>query len=885
MSREIDRRDLSINKVTPAREKELNLLASEVSLPGAHRVRIERFDPTTGNPAVVISESAPAEKENYIQRALDHVKGISKPLGLTAVQSNEFVPDPNIQKTKSEAVAVHLQQQYKGIPIFQAAQTVRFAPDGALKETVGNSVTVSENKEVQPKISVKEAVKSAARHVAAPRADEAATDQFGQPRSLTTVDVTGFEPKTIAAFTNKPEQPTVFEPGPFGDRITANLVWFPLSPENLRLGWEVIIAMPKYEGQYRTIVDAENGQILYCHQLVKYIAARGNIYQMNGGSPRKMTDFPRPLADYEMPIPNNLPSGFPDTWVEADMTVGNSVRAHLGDNGAPIQGAIQNGLLTFDPEDPEGDDQKVLNIFYFNCYMHNFLYLCGFQEKEGNFQQDNFSRGGLASDRVDARAHSGVVDGTANMYTPVDGESPVMNMGLVISANDIKRHTAFDSSVVFHEYTHGLTNRLVGGPMNNHALDAPQSGGIGEGSSDYIACTINNTTVVGDWVVNDPKGIRQYPYDSNFPDHFGMLGKGRYTEEHNIGEIWCATLMEMNRNIGADLGVQLFVDALKLSPANPSFLDLRDSILTALEYMKSKFSPAEYSTYKNGIWKAFAKFGMGPEAQSNGASLTGIIPHFDINPRPRVNVVSTQNLAIPDKDPVGVTDVLTVSQAGKIGLITVKIDIEHTYIGDLQVSLITPGGSTVLLHSMKGGKGNNLIRSYTTADTPALFSIIGEQAQGNWTLKVADRAKRNTGTLRNWGLEIGLDAAANQTASEENAQALDIPDNDPAGVTSSINISQSGTAKQIKVNVDITHSYIGDLRVELVSPAGQHVILHDNIGGNQHDLITTYDSASTPSLSALLDQPINGKWDLQVTDLALQDIGVLNKWNLELVYS
>ncbi len=49
---------------------------------------------------------------------------------------------------------------------------------------------------------------------------------------------------------------------------------------------------------------------------------------------------------------------------------------------------------------------------------------------------------------------------------------------------------------------------------------------------------------------------------------------------------------------------------------------------------------------------------------------------------------------------------------------------------------------------MKGGKGNNLIRSFTTADTPALAAIIGDQAQGKWTLKVADRAKRNIGMLK-----------------------------------------------------------------------------------------------------------------------------------------
>lgn len=64
---------------------------------------------------------------------------------------------------------------------------------------------------------------------------------------------------------------------------------------------------------------------------------------------------------------------------------------------------------------------------------------------------------------------------------------------------------------------------------------------MGEGWGDYIACTINETEVVGDWVVGDPAGIRGFRYDSSFPDNFSDLRTGRYTEVHNIGEIWCAS--------------------------------------------------------------------------------------------------------------------------------------------------------------------------------------------------------------------------------------------------------------------------------------------------------------------------------------------------------
>src|SRR5262249_33443844 len=159
-----------------------------------------------------------------------------------------------------------------------------------------------------------------------------ATDQFGQPMKLPTVDLAGFTPTVIATFPNKPERPAVLAAGPFGDQITASLIWFALD-DDLRLAWEVILTMPRYEGQFRTLVDAQTGEILYCHQLIHQAAARGNIFPVDGDSPRQMVDFPRLPADYDLVVPQDLPAGFPDTWLSADSTEGNCVIARLGDDG------------------------------------------------------------------------------------------------------------------------------------------------------------------------------------------------------------------------------------------------------------------------------------------------------------------------------------------------------------------------------------------------------------------------------------------------------------------------------------------------------------------------------------------------------------------------
>jgi extracellular elastinolytic metalloproteinase len=387
--------------------------------------------------------------------------------------------------------------------------------------------------------------------------------------------------------------------------------------------------MPEGAGRYDTVVDAATGEILYCRQTDQTVVARGNVYLTDPRQARVMTDMPQPMSAYPIPPPvSPLSEGFPVEWVAEDQTVGNCAVAHQGVAGGPLRGSSLPGMVTFDPPDALGPDQQILNIFFYCCVMHDVLYSLGFREVDGNFQTDDLGRGGTGNDPVDARAFPAPVEGTANMATLADGRPPIMNMGLVESTN---RHTAFDSSVVFHEYTHGLTNRLVGGRINTHALDSIQSGGMGEGWSDYMACMLNNSTVVGDWVVNNPAGIRGFPYDSAFPDGFGDLGTGRYREVHNIGEIWCATLLEVSRQIDRGLALQLVVDALKLTPPNPSFLAARDAIFLALDHtlVVGVITAAVHTQTKKTMWSVFAHFGMGPAARSNGAQLSGIVADYN----------------------------------------------------------------------------------------------------------------------------------------------------------------------------------------------------------------------------------------------------------------
>jgi extracellular elastinolytic metalloproteinase len=142
--------------------------------------------------------------------------------------------------------------------------------------------------------------------------------------------------------------------------------------------------------------------------------------------------------------------------------------------------------------------------------------------------------------------------------------------------------------------------------------------------------------VIGDWVKNNSHGIRDFPYDNDFPDGFDAVGTGRYIGPHAIGEIWCATLTMAIRDLASALDAkrrayaiawQCVVDGLKLTAANPSFLDARDAVSDAIDDLGASglITEDELKATRPSFWKAFAHFRMGTNASCRGASLVNIV--------------------------------------------------------------------------------------------------------------------------------------------------------------------------------------------------------------------------------------------------------------------
>ena len=114
----------------------------------------------------------------------------------------------------------------------------------------------------------------------------------------------------------------------------------------------------------------------------------------------------------------------------------------------------------------------------------------------------------------------------------------------------------------------------------------------------------------------------------------------------------------------------------------------------------------------------------------------------------------------------------------------------------------------------------------------------------------------------------------------EEAPGTQIPDNTPAGISRSLSTNTPGNVGSVEVRIDINHTWIGDLRVSLRSPAGTEVVLYDQAGGSADNLAQTYTAATTPGLALLTGQPLSGPWQLNVSDRAAQDVGKLDKWRL-----
>ena len=697
--------------------------------------------------------------------------------GLTATDVSNRRVSSSTRNSLNGLTHVYYIQQHQGIDVFNAIYSLAVTPSGQVAAPVSRFVPnlAAKINTTTPQLSSSDAATRAAEHLGIP----------SRPPEST--------PKLMFVRT--------------GNKV--------------RLSWDITLEQDA-NNIWMLKIDAVNGELLHKLNMVQndsYKVFAAPVESPNHLTPGQLGPVDgRTIVTEAAADPIASPYGWHDRdgvpGADTNTTSGNNVVAQTDLPLVPGQAVADNRFTpgvdvqptsdtrTFDyPVDfgvgPETYREAVVtNLFYWNNVIHDTMYKYGFDEAAGNFQANNYGRGGKGNDAVIADAQDGSGTNNANFATPADGSAPRMQMfiwnpskgnevvvnspaglgtyeagsatfgkrldatgvtadvvlvndgagvtwdfcepmpvgslagkialaergtcnftvkaqnadragaaGLIIvnnqgdnetltmgsltpqtdpliltptqmlgriDGNELKnnlpanvtmrnvggniprRDSDFDNAVIVHEYGHGISIRLTGGPAEVGCLDTPQQ--AGEGWSDWFALvmtarpyhTATTPRGVGTYLTYEDnpatgRGIRPYPYtiDMNVnPQTYGDLAKGKLSVPHGVGSVWATMLNDMywalvsgvperslpglgfNANLndvsgtlaGNQIALRLVMDGLKLQPCSPSFVDARNAILEA---DRINFG-GQYACY---IWWAFARRGLGVNADDGDGSL------------------------------------------------------------------------------------------------------------------------------------------------------------------------------------------------------------------------------------------------------------------------
>jgi hypothetical protein len=511
-----------------------------------------------------------------------------------------------------------------------------------------------------------------------------------------------------------------FDVAGFAQPVHVRLVAVPTPRDGVRSAWEVVLTDDGDEPVgFSTFVDARSDTVLLREDLVDHqedpdpqwtvfpasppldysstdtrerwcwsVAAPGCARLLAGSAPAPLAwDVVAATGTPSYTTRGNNTVSY-HNWLSTDpFTVGTETATPRPDRAYTYPWTNQwyeqqcNPATTFSSPERNDIDAARANLFAMHNQMHDWSYRLGFTERTFNMQVSNFGRGGAEGDPEQGNAQAGGVPpappglpsrDNANQITPRDGLPPITNMYLwqplaaAFYAPCVDGD--YDMSVIGHEYTHAISNRMVAGP--DSGLSGSQAGAMGESWSDLAAVeqlqeyglvpvADENPFAVGPYATGDKKsGIRNYGMNVS-PLNYSDVGYdfacntatcAARTQVHADGEIWSATNYDireaMNARYDADYPssdaalqlscadgttpvaecpgnrrwIQLVFDAWTLmATGSVSMVDARNAMLAADQM---RFG----GDNQDLLWDVFARQGLGELAASTGTN--------DVDPRP-----------------------------------------------------------------------------------------------------------------------------------------------------------------------------------------------------------------------------------------------------------
>jgi extracellular elastinolytic metalloproteinase len=585
--------------------------------------------------------------------ALDYVRERAPALGL----SEGDLTGLRLAARHTARGVTHLrwQQVVRGVPAYDNDLRVNVDGDGRVINVLGTPRHALSVDSVTPALSAGRALEALQRNVGIARAVRVTSTSSNARR--TTRFSTGDMARLVL----------------FGDVRTVRLAWH-LTYDAGPTEW------------YDAVVDATTGRVLRRSNLVKAIDAR--VFDNYPGAPRGGEQRTVSLDAY-LSDTTRLFGPFAHTWSDVDDSSG-SAGVEAPSAGEDVEPGPY-AQTDFTAENPGGAclaaarcswnhtvpnswqanrRQNAVQAHWYTSHFHDHLAAppISFAGTGGNFEDADrvlvqTDDGATTAGGLPNAAH---VD-NANFGTPPDGQSPRMQMYLFMhdatpTTSGGQRSPFRDANgadhaaIVYHEYTHGLSNRLITDADGAGALNSPQSAAMGEGWSDWYAedllvaeghevdTAAPGEIDIGRYVDAVPHQIRTQGLDcavgsdaaacpGPVAPRGGTAGSGGYTygdfakvrasgaQEHGDGEIWGETLWDLRGALGSATAQAVITEGMRLTPPEPSFLDARNAILQADQALFG-------GVHVSGIWGAFTARGMGFFAGTEDASDVAPVESF-----------------------------------------------------------------------------------------------------------------------------------------------------------------------------------------------------------------------------------------------------------------